>query len=128
MKLGPELEKKIDTFRETFNTLIESFKVSMTPKIRIILVALFCNRKQSSLGIYSEQSGESIHYDFNTTACSRFKVSPNNPRFYTCLLKALASYNGKHLMAIGEKDIDVLAGMMKEISNDDDPIDKRSQY
>ena len=28
----------------------------------------------------SEQSGESIHYDFNTTAWSRFKVSPNNQR------------------------------------------------
>ena len=52
--------------------------------------------KNQGLGLYSEQAGESIHYDFNVHL-ERFKVPFQHQLFSNRLAKAVMNYKSRHI-------------------------------
>ena len=59
----------------------------------------FCEKHNTGLGIWSEQSTESLHSDFEKTWI-RYKVSNLNPNYDSQLPKAVCDYNSKHISLI----------------------------
>ena len=92
--LGPSFKEDIKDFEICYRKL----GLSITPKIHILIdhVPVFCERKQKSLGYFSEQASESVHSDFRKT-WENYKVSPNNPSFGEKLLRAVVIYNARHV-------------------------------
>ena len=53
------------------------------------------------LGLYGEQAGESVHYDFeNRIYTNAYKRPESHPEFGPLLLRAVAHYNAIHLNAV----------------------------
>ena len=96
---NPECEESFAEIEIVFKQLMEDFELNVTPKFHILFshVLPFCKERGYGLGILSEQAGESVHFDFNMKSWSRFKVSTNNSRYPEQILKAVVSYNGKHV-------------------------------
>lgn len=89
-------------FREAileFSSAYTALEIRITPKVHAVMfhVRDFCERNTSGLGIWSEQSTESLHSDFDKT-WQRYKVSGINSNYSTQLLKAVRDYNSKHAL------------------------------
>lgn len=71
--------------------------ISPTPKVHSIFYHIqdFCSRKNSALGLWSEQAGEAVHSDFKET-WKKFKVCTGHPNYPKQLLRAIQEYNSKH--------------------------------
>ena len=106
-RLDESAESHMKNLEQCFKSLIDDFGVSMTPKFHILLehVIPFCTQREEGLGMYSEQAGESVHHDFNVSAWSRFKIAECNPKFEENILKAVLSYNGKHMISKDNADL-----------------------
>ena len=56
----------------------------------------FCDRKQKSLGYFTEQASEAVHCDFKKT-WKYYQVSEDDEKFPERLEAAVLKYNAKHL-------------------------------
>ena len=56
----------------------------------------FCTLMGLGLSPRSEQTGESLHHDFNET-WKKFKINNVNPLYAEHLLKSVSMYNSQHL-------------------------------
>ena len=72
--------------------------ISITPKIHAIFyhVPTFCDAFEASLGRFSEQASEAVHYSF-TTVWNRHKVLRDHPQYASYLLRAVSVYNCNHI-------------------------------
>lgn len=91
--------------KENYSECIQAFKksyvdlgVNITPKVHAVFfhVEQFCAIKGVSLGFFSEQAMESVHFDFKTT-WEKNKVSVNHPDYPEKLLRSVCSYNSLHV-------------------------------
>jgi hypothetical protein len=93
-ELKPNWSRALCDFRLKFADL----KIAPTPKVHAILhhVGEFCSLKQRSLGLWSEQTAESLHFDFSEH-WQRYKLSASHPEFAEKFLNAVQVYNSRHL-------------------------------
>ena len=91
--LQNDYKEKIDVFNHCFQAL----GLQVTPKIHAILfhVIDFCDRKETGLGMWSEQAFESVHADF-THVWQKYKVPTTHERFADRFLRSVQEYNGNH--------------------------------
>lgn len=95
---GNVLENNYTTCIENFKKSYISLGVSVTPKVHIVFfhVREFCHKTGMSLGFFSEQAMESVHFDFKSVWLKN-KVGENHPDYPTKLLRAVCSYNALHV-------------------------------
>ena len=56
------------------------------------------NGKEFGLGLYSEQAGEAVHYDFEDRVyTAAYKRIETHPQYGVKLLQAVAVYNSEHI-------------------------------
>lgn len=81
-----------------FSLAYLQLNIKHTVKTHIITqhVINFCNSKNKSLGFYSEQSSESVHYDF-ASHWELYKIDSANSMLEKNLLRAVCSYNTDHI-------------------------------
>ena len=93
-KLDPDFGKKIKYFEKRYKDL----GISITPKAHILFTHVFewCTIYQESLGIYSEQSGESLHHDFKSVWANFYRPSTHKD-YKKQLLNAVVTYNSLHI-------------------------------
>ena len=101
---GPQGTKYIDELEAFYKSAIDLVDVSFTPTLHGVVehVADFFNiwGTEFGLGLYGEQAGESVHYDFESTIyTSAYKRPESHPEFGPKLLRAVAAYNSLHLNA-----------------------------
>jgi len=92
--LDPNFVVYLENFRKSYTDL----GISVTPKIHAIFfhVKDFCIEKQKSLGLFSEQSMESVHFDFKLV-WSKYKLNSDHSDYPRQLFRAVCEYNGLHL-------------------------------
>lgn len=82
-----------------FRTAFLDLGIRITPKIYAVFlhVADFCGSRQRGLGICMEQAVEPAHHDF-LTVWRHFEVrNSRHPAFGRQLLRAMQTYNSRHL-------------------------------
>ena len=93
---------RIATFEQTYRSLPhgknEEKDLSVTTKAHCIFEHVVQNieRTGHALGVLSEQSFESVHYDFLET-WKRFKYPQDHKEYGQQLLKAVVNYNSFHI-------------------------------
>ena len=100
--LGPEGTKYLDELEAFYLSAVNLVDVTFTPTLHGIVehVADFFDiwGTEFGLGLYGEQAGESVHYDFEDTVyTAAFKRPESHPEFGEKLLRAVAKYNSLHL-------------------------------
>ena len=72
----------------------------MTVKVHIVIehVVGICKQNCRSLGFFSEQAFEALHYSFDEESWQKFKVSEVNVNYAEQLKKDVVRYNSKHLL------------------------------
>ena len=97
MQLDPNYESYIIKFKEIYGDL----GISITPKVHILVhhVPEFIKKHQRSLGWYSEQSIETIHYDFlrNCFEKQSYKRRIGHSDYATNLMRAVVAYSSKNV-------------------------------
>ena len=76
-----------------------NLEISVSPKIHAIFFHVddYCELSQEGLGFASEQTSESVHYDFGKM-WQRYKIGlMDHPDYSRNLLKCTIAYNSKHL-------------------------------
>ena len=97
-----QYKDRIKTFERTFRSLPhgkdEEKDINVTTKAHVIFDHVVQNIERSGqpLGVLSEQSFESVHFDFLET-WKRFKVSPEHKDYGQKLLDAVVNYNSLHI-------------------------------
>lgn len=94
-ELRPDFLDKIRIFTRDYMRL----GISVTPKVHAVMyhVGEFCALTGMGLAPWSEQTGESVHHDFNET-WKKFKVNNvERPIYASQLLKAVCMYNSQHI-------------------------------
>ena len=94
-ELRPDFLDKIRIFTRDYMRL----GISVTPKVHAVMyhVGEFCALTGMGLAPWSEQTGESVHHDFNET-WKKFKVNNvQRPIYAAQLLKAVCMYNSQHI-------------------------------
>lgn len=88
--LDPTYREKIDHFEY----LMIKYEIPWTPKVHILIdhVPDFIEEKGHPLGLYSEQSLETIHFAFDEHL-SKFKIKPSRSDFPKKLLRAVTLWN-----------------------------------
>jgi hypothetical protein len=73
--------------------------ISTTPKLHILYhhVGQFIQQTRKTLGLFSEQSAESLHHDFEGQWNGRFKRDMSHPDYQSQLLNCVVEYNSKRL-------------------------------
>ena len=98
MTLDPEYEAHIAQFAEIYLDL----GISVTPKVHILIkhVPEFCKKHGRSLGWYTEQASESVHYDFlrNCWEKQSYKRPIGHQDYAKNLLDAVISYSSIHIV------------------------------
>ena len=81
-----------------FEAMYKRLEIAITPKVHAIFfhVPDFCSLMNSSLGMFSEQTPESVHYDFQQHWLN-FKVSERNPSFSSKFYQCVCMCNSRHL-------------------------------
>ena len=95
-RIGPELDKHIEELRKMFR----GTEVSETLKIHVALHHIKHSLQflgNSGLGLWSEQSGESIHREFLKYWNSYKMNIIDDPRYGTQLKKAVVEFSSRHL-------------------------------
>ena len=91
---------------EGYKVAIENFKIAylnlgipVSLKIHIVFehVVQFCEKHNSGLGLYSEHSLESSHYDFKPFWEKSYKVANNHPNYGKKMLESVHMYNVLHV-------------------------------
>ena len=95
MSLGHDFSHLIFNFKGS----CEQLPVSITPKLHILFfhVPEFIRRKNSPLGVFSEQASESVHQDYQKFWDMRYKRDVSHPDYSNQLLKSIVEYNSKHI-------------------------------
>ena len=64
-QLSDDYVSKIQTFASRYNSL----QICITPKVHAVVFHIkeFCSLPGRGLALYSEQTGESLHHDFDKT-------------------------------------------------------------
>lgn len=94
-QLDPNFRRHIQKFQDSYATL----GINVTPKVHAVFhhVGDFCELHNRGLGPWSEQSSEAVHHDFSVV-WEDFKVkSCHHPDFCHRLLRAVSTYNSRHL-------------------------------
>ena len=98
MTLDPEYEAHIAQFADIYLDL----GISVTPKVHILIkhVPEFCKKHGRSLGWYTEQASESVHYDFlrNCWEKQSYKRPIGHQDYAKNLLDAVISYSSIHIV------------------------------
>ena len=81
---GENLEEDFLQKIKTFSNDYLKLKINVTPKVHV--VGEFCTLMGLGLSPWSEQTGESLHHDFNET-WKKFKINNVNPLYAEHLLK-----------------------------------------
>ena len=96
---GDELKEDYISKINTFALAYQDLRINITPKIHAVVYHIkeFCSLTKRGLAPWSEQTGESLHSDFNQT-WEKIKVKNiDNPIYGEYLLRAVQRYNGKHV-------------------------------
>lgn len=82
-----------------FKASYEDLAIPITPKVHAVLFHIqdFCMKKEVGLGYYSEQSMESVHYDFKKTWDNKYCIQSNNPNYMEHIKKTLCEFNSLHI-------------------------------
>lgn len=96
---GMTLEENFGGKIDKFAVAVQRLGVSITTSMHIVIhhVKQFCNFRKSSLGPFSEQATEAIHYDFVAMWQHGGKVSESHQDYDQRLLSSIVRYNGRHL-------------------------------
>ena len=86
----------ISKFVSAYTNVIQ-FDARITPKVLCVIhhIQQFCEKHSAGLGLWSQQSTDSLHLDFEKT-WMRYKVSSLNPFYRSQLLKVDCDCNCKH--------------------------------
>ena len=102
---GPEGTQYMDDLEAFYESASALLDVSFTPTLHGIVehikdfFEIFGT--EFGLGLYGEQAGESVHYDFeNRIYTNAYKRPQSHPEFGPMLLRAVAHYNAIHLNAL----------------------------
>ena len=92
---------KAEDFKESLSKFKSSYMtlgISITPKVHAVFYHIeeFLENKRFGLGIYSEQSTESLHSKFSVH-WSRYKRNLSHPKYGDYLLSCIVDFNSKHL-------------------------------
>ena len=97
---GMELDKEYEIHIQEFKDVYVNLGISITPKVHILVhhVSDFINKHNRSLGWYSEQAIETIHYDFlrNCWEKQGFKRRLGHSDYATNLTRAVIVYSSKN--------------------------------
>ena len=96
---GDDLQLDYANKIKVFSGEYRKLGINITPKIHAVMFHIeeFCTLTGRGLAPWSEQTSESIHHDFKPT-WDNFKVkSVDNPKYSEHLLRAVQTYNGKHI-------------------------------
>ena len=97
MTLDSEFESDISLFKDLYVDL----GISITPKVHILVkhVPYFIKKHNCSLGWYSEQALESVHYDFykNCWEKQRYKRNLGHPDYAKNLMRAVIVYSSRNI-------------------------------
>lgn len=88
-----EIDKAIDEFDASWDLL--NMKTTVKSHIIKFHLSSFMLERNSSLGFFSEQASESLHFDFKS-CWSKFKVDSANSMYSSNLLRAVSVYNSGH--------------------------------
>ena len=95
------IKENIPNLLRNFTKTYLGLGISETLKVHVIIANLMpclMNLKGQGLGIYSTQSGESIHKEFDQKFWARYKVnSLTHPDYGKRLLKATVDFSSKNL-------------------------------
>ena len=98
---GMVLDPKYNTYINIFEDIYKDLNISVTPKVHILInhVPEFLKKHNRSLGWYSEQTLESIHYDFKRNCWEKqgYKRSLRHPDYAENLMKAVIVYSSKNI-------------------------------
>lgn len=91
-------EDKISKFGKAY----EKLGISETPSVHAIKTHVVqwikLDGETRGIGLFSEQAGESVHYDWeDNTWVKGYKVPQSHPAYGQNLLKAVAKYNSRHI-------------------------------
>jgi hypothetical protein len=92
--LLPNFAAALNDFRSSFAEL----EIAPTPKVHAVIhhVGEFCRLKKRGLGPWSEQTSESLHFDF-LQLWQHYKISESHLDYPARLLSAVRVYNSRHL-------------------------------
>jgi hypothetical protein len=96
--LAPEFTNYLREFRDSYMDLVTNHQLPVTPKVHAVFyhVEEFCSRRGTGLGLWSQQSTESLHRDF-LVHWQRYEVAVEHPCYSERLLAAVCSYNSRHI-------------------------------
>lgn len=90
-RLETDYQEKLDHFE----WILRNHNIDCTPKLHILFshVPEFIQKFNRALGIYSEQSLESLHHEYKQHA-DNYKASKTNP---DCLVRCVSSFNANNI-------------------------------
>lgn len=96
---GMDLASDFHDHIEKFEMCLIKLGITISTSMHIVIqhVNNFCQFHHCSLGIFSEQATEAIHYDFQAMWQHGGKVSDSHPQYGSHLLQSVVCYNGRHL-------------------------------
>ena len=85
---------------ENFSIAYFDLGIQVSLKFHIVFenVMQFCEKHNSGLRLYSENSLENSHYDFKPFWQKSYKVSMNHPNYVDKMLKSVHMYNVLHAL------------------------------
>ena len=91
--LDPTYREKIEAFEVSYRKL----NISVTPKVHTVFyeIPIFIARHGKSMGHFTTQKFEAVHYDFKT-CWQNYKRPENHPQFGQQLLNSVVAYNSYH--------------------------------
>ena len=93
------------SFRLNYNDKDQNLKntgnlgILVSLKVHVVFehIVHFCKKHNNGLGVYSEQSLESSHYDYKPFWEKSYKVPMNHPDYGEKLLESVYMYNALHV-------------------------------
>ena len=100
--LGPQGTEYLNELDAFYHSAVSLVDLSFTPTLHGITAHVkdffAIHGTEFGLGLYTEQAGEAVHYDFeNTVYNAAFKRPECHPEYGPLLLRAVAGYNATHL-------------------------------
>ena len=98
MCFGYNLCEGYDTAIKKFKTAYLNLGIPVSLKVHIVFEHVqFCEKHNLGLGLFSEHSLESSHYDFKPFWEKSYKVAMNHPHYGEKILESVHMYNVFHI-------------------------------